>query len=113
MPGKQECEMTLTKSALPGAIFVLTFFAQPTFAHDFWINHGNYKSPADGSHCCGDNDCKMLSPEEVRITPRGYVLTNGELVPFSEAQGSEDGLFWRCKRHDGSRRCFFAPQPSS
>ena len=105
--------MTLTKSALPGAIFALTFFAQPTFAHDFWINHGSYKSPTDGSHCCGDNDCKVLSPEEVRITPRGYVLTNGELIPYSESQTSEDGLFWRCKRHDGSRRCFFAPQPST
>jgi hypothetical protein len=86
--------------------------SSPASAHDFWINHGNYKSP-DGTHCCGDNDCRALAPEEVKITPRGYALMNGELVPFSEAQPSEDGEYWRCKRYDGSRRCFFAPQPSS
>jgi hypothetical protein len=28
---------------------------------------------------------------------------------YSEAQQSEDGSFWRCKRYDGSRRCFFVP----
>lgn len=81
--------------------------------HDFWINGGNYKSPTDGSHCCGDNDCKIIAPEEVKATPRGYMLSSGELIPYSEAQQSEDGEYWRCKRHDGSRRCFFAPQPSS
>src|SRR5262245_61926059 len=26
---------------------------------------------------------------------------------------SPDGEFWRCKRPDGSRRCFFAPPPST
>ena len=77
--------------------------------HDFWINNGNYKSPTDGSHCCGDNDCKVIFADDVKITPRGYVLSNGEIIPYSEAQQSEDGEFWHCKRHDGSRRCFFAP----
>jgi hypothetical protein len=36
-----------------------------------------------------------------------------ESVPFAEAQPSPDGEFWRCKRPDGSRRCFFAPPPST
>ena len=35
-----------------------------------------------------------------------------ETVPFNEAQPSPDGEFWRCKRADGSRRCFFAPPPT-
>ncbi len=105
--------MTSTKTALCGAILGLAFLSSPAFAHDFWINHGNYKSPIDGVHCCGDNDCRALAPEDVKITPRGYALMNGELVPFSEAQPSEDGEYWRCKRYDGSRRCFFAPLPSS
>jgi hypothetical protein len=105
--------MTSSKTALLSAAVTFAFFSTPALPHDFWINHGNYKSPADGVHCCGDNDCKMLSPEEVKVSPRGYVLMNGELVPFAEVQPSEDGEYWRCKRYDGSRRCFFAPQPSS
>jgi hypothetical protein len=105
--------MTPLKIVRHGAILALALVALPADAHDFWINHGAYKSPVDGTHCCGDNDCRALSPEEVKITPRGYMLTGGELVPFSEAQTSEDGEYWRCKRYDGSRRCFFAPMPSS
>ncbi len=36
-----------------------------------------------------------------------------EVVPFSEAQPSPDGAYWRCKRPDGSRRYFFAPPPNT
>jgi hypothetical protein len=105
--------MTLSKTLTPITVAAfLSWSAVPAAGHDFWINHGAYKAPT-GEHCCGDNDCRALGPEEVKITPRGYVLTNGELVPFAEAQASEDGEYWRCKRFDGSRRCFFAPQPSS
>jgi hypothetical protein len=43
----------------------------------------------------------------------GYNIYGNEMVPFSEAQPSPDGAFWRCKRPDGSRRCFFAPPPGS
>lgn len=105
--------MTPVPTALAGAILTLTLYAPPAAAHDFWINWGGYRSPVDGTHCCGDNDCHELSADEVKITPRGYALANGELVPFSEAQPSEDGEYWRCKRYDGSRRCFFAPQPGT
>jgi hypothetical protein len=99
---------------LCGALVALATTASPTLAHDFWINHGHYKSPADGSHCCGDNDCFLLPAEDVRPTAAGWLIESlGETIPYSEAQTSEDGEFWRCKRYDGSRRCFFAPQPSS
>ena len=37
----------------------------------------------------------------------------GDSVPFNEAQPSPDGEFWRCKRPDGTRRCFFAPPPAT
>jgi hypothetical protein len=104
--------MTPTEKILPALFAAFAFFAEPAHAHDFWINWGGYRSPT-GEHCCGDNDCKMLAPDEVKITPRGYALVNGEVVPFSEAQTSEDGQYWRCKRYDGSRRCFFAPQPGT
>jgi hypothetical protein len=80
------------------------------FAHDSWISRGQLKNTA-GEWCCGDGDCFVVNP--VRETGNGYELVNGELVPFTEAQPSPDGAFWRCKRPDGSRRCFFAPPPGS
>jgi hypothetical protein len=100
--------------ALLAAGFILALaYSQPTQAHDFWINHGNYKSPR-GEHCCGDNDCSMVPAGDVKGTPNGWLIeSSGELVPYSETHSSEDGEFWRCERYDESRRCFFAPQPGS
>ena len=100
--------------AFQAAILALTFCPSSSFAHDFWISHGKYKSPADGLHCCGDNDCSVVAPADMQPTAAGWLIKSlGETVPYGEAQNSEDGEFWRCKRYDGSRRCFFAPQPSS
>jgi hypothetical protein len=104
--------MTL-KTALSAAIVVLLFSTLPASSHDFWINHGNYTSPK-GEHCCGDHDCFLVPASEMRATAAGWLIeTLGEVVPYSEAQMSKDGEFWRCKRYDGSRRCFFAPEPTS
>lgn len=98
---------------LPAACLSFLLFSQPSLSHDFWINHGNFKSP-NGEHCCGNNDCFAVPASEMRSTAAGWLIESlDELVPYSEAQPSEDGQFWRCKRYDGSRRCFFAPQPSS
>jgi hypothetical protein len=47
------------------------------------------------------------------MSSAGYHLLNGEFVPMSEAQPSPDGAYWRCKRPDGTRRCFFAPPPGT
>lgn len=109
--------MSLSRTSVSGAAVALFLLASllgspPARAHDLWINHGNYSSP-NGEHCCGAQDCQTLAPDAVKVTPGGYSLKNGEVVPFSEAIGSEDGQYWRCKRQDGSRRCFFAPQPAT
>jgi hypothetical protein len=48
-----------------------------------------------------------------RLAADGYHLFEVETVPFGETQPSPDGAFWRCKRPDGSRRCFFAPPPNT
>lgn len=104
--------MTL-KTTLPALALMLALPTSSAFAHDFWINHGNYKAPT-GEHCCGDNDCTMVPARDVRPTAAGWLIESlGETIPYSEAQTSEDGEFWRCKRFDGSRRCFFAPEPTS
>jgi hypothetical protein len=88
------------------AVLVVTSAA----AHDHWINVGRYRSPQDGSLCCGESDCVLVPEAGVRVSPGGYTLPSGETIPFAEALVSEDGQFWRCKRPDGTRRCFFAPR---
>jgi len=84
---------------------------QPASAHDSWISRGQHRNAA-GEWCCGEGDCFMVPGENVSITPEGYRLFGLETVPFNEAQPSPDGIYWRCKRNDGSRRCFFAPPQS-
>lgn len=95
--------------------FVLSFLtavllATAATAHDSWINQGGHRNGA-GEWCCGEGDCFVVDPP--RITAAGYVLSDGEVVPFGEAQPSPDGAYWRCRRPDGSRRCFFAPPPGA
>lgn len=78
-----------------------------------WIAEGAYTNAA-GESCCGENDCHLLPVDAVQTTSSGYsVAMFGEIVPYSEALRSRDGRFWRCSRPDGSRRCFFAPPPST
>ena len=96
----------------------------PSPAHDTWISRGGLKNAA-GEWCCGVGDCAIMDPGAVHFTPAGYRLSGFgtidgakreyyfEQIPSQEAQPSPDGAFWRCKRGDGSRRCFFAPPQGS
>lgn len=106
----------------------------PAFAHDSWINRGGYKNPA-GEWCCGAEDCGVVSPNAVKAGIGGYSLRGdvtygvgvtgnpadgptrhedvNETVPYSLSLPSPDGSYWRCKRPDGTPRCFFAPPPGS
>jgi hypothetical protein len=121
----------LTCSALTLLIIVLSTAA---LAHDMWISRGSYRNPA-GEWCCGANDCGVVSPNAVKATTGGYsvvgIVTYGqaitgdardgpthqdnvnEVVPYSQSLPSPDGTYWRCKRPDGSPRCFFAPPSGS
>lgn len=111
---------SLARLALAFATFVLVI--PDTSAHDSWISRGGHRNAA-GEWCCGEGDCFVIPKERIMMTGEGYVVIHGplagigpqmyEAVPFSEAQPSPDGEFWRCKRPDGSRRCFFAPPPST
>ena len=96
----------------------------PSSAHDTWISRGGLRNAA-GEWCCGTGDCAVMDPGAVHFTPAGYSLQGygtidgeqrefyKETIPAQEAQPSPDGAYWRCKRDDGSRRCFFAPPPGS
>ena len=77
----------------------------------------------------------MVSPDAVKAQKGGYsvvgTVTYGqaitgnaldgptvhdrvnETIPYSQALPSPDGAYWRCKRPDGTPRCFFAPPPGS
>jgi hypothetical protein len=110
----------LARLALVFATFVLII--PDSLAHDSWISRGGHKNAA-GEWCCGHGDCFVIPKERIMMTGEGYVIIHGplagvgpqmyEAVPFTEAQPSPDGEFWRCKRPDGSRRCFFAPPPAT
>jgi len=115
-----------------GCLFALAALAGPAPAHELWIN--GTRNPA-GEWCCGAEDCGVVDGKGVHVSPRGYDLrgsvTYGEAVtgnaadgptrreqvnetiPFNQALPSPDGAYWRCKRPDGSPRCFFAPPPGS
>lgn len=93
-------------------------------AHDSWISRGALKNAA-GEWCCGEGDCFVIPSGSVEYglgqlastegaqAVWGYRLFGVEFVPESEAMPSPDGQYWRCKRPDGSRRCFFAPPPGT
>lgn len=123
--------VVLSGALLAAAVWLSTWTAH---AHDIWINRGAYRNPA-GEWCCGVEDCGVVQPGAVHATGEGYVIkgtvTYGagatgderdgptrteqldEVVPYSQALPSPDGAFYRCRRPDGSRRCFFALKPGS
>jgi hypothetical protein len=122
---------TLLRSLLTLVLSLISFSA---LAHDIWINRGAYRNPA-GEWCCGAEDCGVVSPDAVKAMKGGYSLRGdvtygvgvtgnaadgpthhenvNEVVPYSQSLPSPDGSYWRCKRPDGSPRCFFAPPPGS
>lgn len=103
------------KRAVILAILAISFLsAWPIIspAHDLWISQQGLRNSA-GEWCCGAGDCFVIAPIDVHMSNAGYLLYGKETVPFQEAQPSPDGAFWRCRRPDGTRRCFFAPPPGS
>ena len=103
----------MTRSSVVLTAAALLTLGSIAYAHNHWINRGGYRNVA-GEWCCGEGDCFSIPGERVAITTVGYELRDlNEIVPFAEAQPSPDGAYWRCKRPDGSRRCFFAPPPST
>ena len=102
-------------------VTVVLTIASETLAHDSWISRGALRNAA-GEWCCGEGDCFVIPRNRIMTTAEGYAILGDqaaktsvpvlEIVPYSQAQPSPDGEFWRCKRPDGSRRCFFAPPPT-
>ena len=106
----------MTRSAvrrrLFGAALMTLVLAPAAAAHDIWINKERRINPA-GEWCCNTFDCAAIPEEKIKVTPRGYVLENGEMIPHSNAAMSGDGQYWQCRRPDKSTRCFFFPPPAT
>lgn len=66
----------------------------------------------DFSWCCSEHDCGVYPAEKVHVSDRGYVIEDGEVIPYEDAKPSNDGRYWRCVRPGGTR-CFFAPPSGS
>ena len=114
-----------TRFTLTGLAAMAMLSLQLAYAHGpaEWIQRGGYKNVA-GELCCGERDCGEMVAGKIVPTYGGYrvdaVFRIGtatgefftqevhEVVPYSEAQPSPDGAFWRCQ-WGGSRKCFFAP----
>lgn len=78
------------------------------------------------AECCSDRDCWIAgiggAEPEPRMSPSGWVLQDGTLIPFHEARPSPDGNFHVC-RHGGSllgsvirtegRPCLWVPMGAS
>lgn len=92
------------------AVLAATISFSPAGGHS-WNYGQHYRNPA-GELCCGVGDCFLMHQDIVRMDGAGYWLFNLEHIPFIEAIPSPDGQFWRCRKSDGTRRCFFAPMPS-
>lgn len=93
-------------------IAIILLLAAAANAHDDkhqsdWIGEGRYTSK-NGGLCCGKNDCERLSQEDVDPKASGVWLPRyKELVPYNEAQPSEDEFNYRCRNAAGGRTCFF------
>ena len=89
------------------AAFIL--IVPDSYAHDIWINLQGQRNAA-GEWCCGEGDCFIIPAEQVKMTGDGYILFGSEKIPFTEAQPSPDGAFWRTASGRTSRRRCFLPR---
>ncbi len=97
----------MVRLALAAFAYMMPLYA---LAHSFY----------DAS-CCNDRDCAPLAPEQVQVTPNGYVLPNGQTVPYGQERVSPDKDYHWC-RYPGTqplvhpyneRVCFYAPSQGS
>lgn len=113
---------------------ISSLWVTSVLAHDLWISRHSYRNPA-GEWCCGAEDCGVVSPNAVKASKGGYSLRGpvtygmgvtgneadgptrqedlNEIVPYSPDAAVAGRRARRCKRPDGTPRCFFAPPSGS
>jgi hypothetical protein len=90
-----------------GYITLAALLYTPALAHSWY----------DAS-CCNLRDCEPIPPDQVKVTPEGYITPDGQLIRFNEARVSADRDYHWCKYQKNStvviqpmneRACFYAP----
>jgi hypothetical protein len=105
------CNGSVPRLVLAAVLAAATLSLASAHGPAQWIQDGSYRN-AVGELCCGEHDCFELANDDISVTSAGYLVrSTSETVPFSEAQPSPDGHYWRCQ-WGGARKCFFAPPPS-
>jgi hypothetical protein len=99
--------LLITGTLLLGFAVLLIFAAGTARAHSWYE-----------PECCDTRDCEPIPPDQVKVTPEGYITPDGELIKFNEARVSADKDFHWCKYQRNStqviqplekRKCFYAP----
>lgn len=84
----------------------------PAGAHDWFTGK---RDPITGYECCGNKDCRVISPNHVEPLPGGdFNLRIGSkaryFIPKDRVLESEDGQYHICSSAPHiTIRCFFAP----
>ena len=115
-------------------VLVLSLFSSAALAHDVWISRGSLQKSRRRmvlrrrglrrrlARCRESRHRRLFAarPGHLRQGVTGNAADGptrqenvNEVVPYSQSLPSPDGAYWRCKRPDGSPRCFFAPPPGS
>jgi hypothetical protein len=93
-------------------LVIATLIATSAVAHDNpenWIGQ-EYRQNALGQICCGKNDCRAFTVDEVTVMPDGYHFPDGEIIAFDKAAPSIDHFFWKCVWGvPKETKCVFAP----
>lgn len=84
-----------------------------------WSQANAHNAPSGWSYdieCCSGVDCYQAPPTDVRETKDGYLLSTGELIPYSDRRirRSRDEFFHECKPGGmtGSQHslCLYVPE---
>jgi hypothetical protein len=99
--------LLITGTLLLGFAVLLIYASSTARAHSWYE-----------PECCDLRDCEPIPPDQVKVTPDGYITPDGELIKFNEARVSADKDFHWCKYQKNStqviqplekRKCFYAP----
>lgn len=98
------------RTALVVAAFLMLVYvlAKPALAHS-WYSY----------ECCNDRDCRPIPFDAVTVTPNGYRVPSGDVIPFSStkikptpAEDVEQRFHW-CSvagSDTGHTLCLYVPQ---
>ncbi len=104
--------MIFSRYARCGIFFLLLVAgADLALGHEHWMSQNGFVSPKGLEWCCSEIDCRMVQSDDVRTTKGGFLLPDGELIPYAAALKSQDEHYWRCRSPGRPTRCFFYPPP--